>query len=103
MVAGAAPLLLLGIRGLVAVRWTGLSAGTWGLLVYISVVALTVSYLLFSWALARAAIARVAVFQYLTPVIAVLISVALGQQALTGTLVGSAAAVIGGVALAQRG
>ena len=101
MAVGALPLLPLGLPGLVAVPWRQLSLGTWALLVYLSVF-LAVSFLLFYWALARAATARVVAFSYLTPVVAVAISVAVGQEPLSGTLVGGALAVIGGVSLTQR-
>ena len=42
------------------------------------------------------------VFSYLSPVVAVAISVAAGQEPLTGSLAAGGLAVIGGVALAQR-
>jgi drug/metabolite transporter (DMT)-like permease len=60
------------------------------------------NYVLFYWALARAPLARVSVFQYLTPVVAVLLSVVAGHQAPTIPLAVGALAVLGGVALAQR-
>lgn len=100
---GAAPLVPLGLPGLVAVPWATLGLDTWLLLGYLSVMTLVVAYLLWFWALARAATARVVVFAYLTPVVAAAISVAVGQDTLTAPLVAGAGAVIGGVALAQLG
>lgn len=102
MVIGAVALVPLGLPGLLAVGWAGLSPGAWLLLLYLSVITLVVSYLLWYWALARAATARVVVFSYLSPVVAVAISVAAGQEPLTGSLAAGGLAVIGGVALAQR-
>ena len=100
--AGALPLLGLGLPGLTAVPWSRLDVGTWALLGYLSVLALALNYLLFYWALARAPLARVLVFLYLTPVVAVLVSVVAGHQAPTIPLAAGALAVLGGVALAQR-
>jgi drug/metabolite transporter (DMT)-like permease len=99
---GALPLLALGLPGLTAVSWGRLDVGTWALLGYLSVLALALNYVLFYWALARAPLARVSVFQYLTPVVAVLLSVVAGHQAPTIPLAVGALAVLGGVALAQR-
>jgi drug/metabolite transporter (DMT)-like permease len=103
MAVGAVPLLPLGLPGLLAVPWATLGPGTWLLLAYLSVFTLVVTYLLWYWALARAATVRVVTFSYLTPVIATAISVALGEDALTGSLVLGAAAVVAGVALTQLG
>jgi drug/metabolite transporter (DMT)-like permease len=100
---GALPLLPVGLPGLAAVPWRTVDAATWLLLGYLSVVTMVVAYLLWFWALARAATARVVVFSYLTPVVAAVISVGLGHEALTGPLVAGAAAVMAGVALAQYG
>jgi drug/metabolite transporter (DMT)-like permease len=102
MVAGALPLLAAGLPGLMVVPWASLGVGTWALLGYVSALALALNYVLFYWALARAPLARVVVFQYLTPVVAVLIAVVSGYQPATGTLVVSGLAVVSGIALAQR-
>jgi len=100
-VIGAAPLLPFGLPGLAAVPWATLGLTTWLLLGYLSVASLVVANLLWFWALARAATARVVVFSYLTPVMAAAISVAVGYEAVTLPLVAGAGAVIAGVALAQ--
>jgi len=55
MVIGAVPLLPVGLPGLLRVPWVDLGLGTWALLGYLSVVSLVVAYLLWYWALARAA------------------------------------------------
>jgi drug/metabolite transporter (DMT)-like permease len=103
MAVGALPLLGLGLPGLAAVPWRVLDPTTWALLGYLSILALALNYVLYYWALKRAPLAHVSVFQYLTPVVAVLLSVGAGLQAPTIPLVASALAVLGGVALAQRG
>jgi drug/metabolite transporter (DMT)-like permease len=98
---GAVPLLAVGLPGLAAVSWAALGPAAWLLLGYLSVVTIVVTSLLWFWALARAATARIVAFSYLTPVVAATISVALGQETLTAPLVAGAVAVISGIALAQ--
>ncbi len=100
---GAVPLLPFGLPGLAAVPWATVDLGTWLLLLYLSVVSIVAASLLWFWALARAATARVVVFSYLTPVVAAAISVAAGYEAVTLPLVAGAGAVVAGVALAQFG
>jgi drug/metabolite transporter (DMT)-like permease len=74
----------------------------WLLIAYLSAVTIALANLLWYWALARRATARVVAFSYLIPVIATAIAVAAGQEALTAPLALGAAAVLAGVALAQR-
>jgi drug/metabolite transporter (DMT)-like permease len=102
-VVGAAPLLVVGLPSLAAVPWGALGPGMWLLLGYLSVISLVVASLLWFWALARAATARVVVFSYLTPVVAATISLAVGYEVLTPTLVVGALVVVAGVSLAQFG
>jgi drug/metabolite transporter (DMT)-like permease len=99
---GAIPLLPLGLPGLGDVRWTELSIGQWLLLGYLSAGTIALANLLWYWALARAATARVVAFSYLIPVLATAIALAAGQESLTAPLALGTAAVLGGVALAQR-
>jgi drug/metabolite transporter (DMT)-like permease len=98
---GALPLLPLGWPGLTQVPWRTLSAAQWLLLLYLSAGTIAVGNLLWYWALARAATARVVSSSYLVPLVAAALSIAVGQETLSATLVVGAAAVIGGVALAQ--
>jgi drug/metabolite transporter (DMT)-like permease len=99
---GALPLWPLGLSGLGTVRWSELSGARWLLIVYLSAATIALANLLWYWALARWATARVVVFSYLIPLVATAIAVAAGQEALTASFVVGAAAVLGGVALAQR-
>jgi drug/metabolite transporter (DMT)-like permease len=99
---GAIPLLPLGLPGLEAVHWRALTLSEWLLLVYLSAGTIALANVLWYWALARAATARVVAFSYLIPVVATAIAVAVGQEALSASLAVGAAAVLGGVALAQR-
>jgi drug/metabolite transporter (DMT)-like permease len=102
-VAGALPLLPLGAPGLRTVEWSRLTVGRWALLGYLSAGTIALANLLWYWALARAATARVASFSYLIPVVATVAAIAAGQETVTVALVAGAAAVVGGIALAQRG
>jgi drug/metabolite transporter (DMT)-like permease len=99
---GALLLLPLGLPGLREVRWGELSLGRWLLVGYLSAGTIALANLLWYWALARAATARVVTFSYLIPVVATAIAVAAGQEALSVSLALGAVAVLGGVALAQR-
>jgi drug/metabolite transporter (DMT)-like permease len=103
MMVGTLALLPFGLPGLAAVPWRALAPSTWALLGYLSVLSLGLAYILWYWALARAATARVVAYSYLTPVVAVAISVGAGLEPLTAPLLAGAAAVIGGVALASAG
>jgi drug/metabolite transporter (DMT)-like permease len=100
MAFGALPLLPLGLPGLAAVPWRDLSPGAWLLLAYLSVGTLAVANLIWYWALARAATARVVAFSYLNPVVAAVIAVVLRQEAPTVALALGALAVLTGVTLA---
>jgi drug/metabolite transporter (DMT)-like permease len=101
-VFGAIPLLPLGFAGLREVQWTALSMERWLLLAYLSAGTIALANLLWYWALARTATARVVAFSYLIPVLAAAIAVAAGQDTFTASLALGAAAVLGGVALAHR-
>jgi drug/metabolite transporter (DMT)-like permease len=103
LLIGSVPLLPLGLPDLLAVRWTAIAPAMWLLLAYLTFGAIAGGYTLWYWALARAATARVAAFSYLIPVVAVLLSVAVGQEPLTGVLAAGSLLVIGGVVLAQLG
>jgi drug/metabolite transporter (DMT)-like permease len=99
---GAIPLFPLGLPGLREVRWSALSPGRWVLLVYLSAGTIALANLLWYWALARAPTARVVAFSYLIPVLATTIAVLAGQESLSPPFALGVAAVLGGVALAQR-
>jgi drug/metabolite transporter (DMT)-like permease len=99
---GTLPLLPLGLPGLAAVPWSALSPGRWLLLAYLSAGTIALANLLWYWALARAATARVVAFSYLVPLVATGVALAAGQEALTASLLAGGLAIVGGVALAQR-
>ena len=99
---GAIPLLPLGLPGLREVQWSELSLGRWFLIAYLSAGTIALANLLWYWALARAATARVVAFSYLIPVLATVIAVLAGQESLSPPLALGVMAVLGGVALTQR-
>jgi drug/metabolite transporter (DMT)-like permease len=99
---GAIPLLPLGWSGLAEVRWSELSITQWLLLAFLSAGTIAVANLLWYWALARTATARVVSFSYMIPVIATALAIAAGQVSISLPLALGAAAVLGGVALVQR-
>jgi len=85
--AGAAPLL---------------SAAEWGLLIYIIAVPTVIAYFLNSWSLKRAPASVVAVYIYLQPVTAGLMSCLLLGEVLTLRLLFGALAIFLGIFLASR-
>jgi len=99
---GAIPLLPLGAPGLSPVPWGQLTPGRWLLIAYLSAGTIALANLLWYIALARTATARVVTFSFLVPLIATTIATFAGQESLTPSLAFGAAAVLGGVALAQR-
>jgi drug/metabolite transporter (DMT)-like permease len=99
---GAIPLLPLGGPGLDEVRWSELSIPQWLLLAFLSAGTIALANLLWYWALARTATARVVSFAYLIPVVATALAIAAGQVSFSLPLALGAAAVLGGVALVQR-
>jgi drug/metabolite transporter (DMT)-like permease len=72
------------------------------LIAYLSAGTIALANLLWYWALARAATARVVAFSYLIPVLATVIAVLAGQESLSPPLALGVMAVLGGVALVQR-
>ena len=69
---------------------------------YLSAGTIALANLLWYWALARTATARVVSFSYLIPVVATTIAIATGQESFSLPLAFGVVAVLGGVALVQR-
>jgi drug/metabolite transporter (DMT)-like permease len=99
---GVIPMLPFGVPGLREVRWGALTAGQWLLLLYLSAGTIAVANLLWYMALARTTTARVVVFSFMIPVIAMTIAILAGQESLTPSLALGTAAVLSGVALTRR-
>ena len=99
---GALVLLPFGAGDLWRLQWGAFSFLIWFNLAFLSLVG-SVAYLLWYYALAHAQAGRVAVFSQLTPVVAMTLSVILGQELLTVPLFLGAGAVIAGVTLTRLG
>jgi O-acetylserine/cysteine efflux transporter len=85
-----------------AVNWTGLTYLTWGSLAHISIGASLLAYICWFWAMARGGIARVAVFQFAQPPLALVFAVLLLGERLTVGLIAAACAILAGIVIAQR-
>jgi len=99
---GALALLPFGAGDLWRLQWGMFSLLIWLNLAFLSLVG-GLGYLLWYYALAHAQAGQVAIFSQLTPVVAVTLSVILGQDLLTVPLFVGAGAVIAGVTLTRLG
>ena len=72
-------------------------------MVWIVLCATVINYLLNNYALARVESSTVALFIYLQPLLATLLSVSLGREVLSARFIASAALVFCGVFLVARG
>ena len=72
--AGAPGLLLLGTPGLLRMAWAGLSAKTWGAVTYATLLALVLSYVLYNRAVQAIGSSRTAIFNCLTPLVAMVVA-----------------------------
>ena len=82
---------------------SGVSAGTWGALIYSALFALCVAYTIWYTAVRAIGSARTSIYSNLVPIVAMLTAViTLGERMTTAKLLG-AAAVLVGVALTRVG
>jgi drug/metabolite transporter (DMT)-like permease len=96
-VAGTPGLLLLGASGLLRQHWSAVTPETWGALAYAALLALVVSYVLYNRAVQGIGTARTALYNCLTPLVAMLIAwLSLGEVP-SGVQFLGVALVIGGV------
>lgn len=102
-VFGALVFLPLGVPAVLAQDFARVSLRGWLGLAYVGLVTSVVTYLIWSWALARAEASRVAGFSNLQPVAAALLAWLLLGTPLTLHFALSAAVILAGVALAERG
>ena len=100
--AGLAVLPFAAIRA-TAVPWVSFSWGMWASLVTLSYGPMLLAFIAWFWALAKGGVRRVALFQFLVPPLAVLISVVFLGERLTLPLIVAMAAIFGGIWLARRG
>lgn len=93
-----APLML---RRILAVEWTGLSAGTLGALLYAALFAMCVAYTIWYAAVREIGSARTSVYSNLIPVVAMVVAVSFLGERLGGRQIAGAALVLAGVALTR--
>lgn len=95
--AGTPGLLLLGAPGLIGQEWSAITTKTWGALAYAALFSLVLSYVLYNRAVQGIGSGRTAIYNCLTPLVAMLIAwPALGEVPVPLQLVG-VVLVIGGV------
>lgn len=99
---GALAFLPIGLPAIAAQDFTRVTVRGWLGLGYIALVTSVVSYLLWSWALARTEASRVAVFTNLQPIAAALLAWSLLGTPLTLHFALATVVVLAGVALAER-
>ena len=103
MLAGTVPLVLVSLPQLAAQDWAAAPPVAWGALIYSAVLAVTVGYVIYYVSVQRVGNARTAVYQNLTPVVAILFAwVALGDKLAPIQLVGGAV-VLAGLMVTRRG
>jgi drug/metabolite transporter (DMT)-like permease len=73
-IAGTPGLLLLGAPGMLRMDWAGLSLKTWGAVAYATLLALVVSYVLYNRAVQGIGSGRTAIYNCLTPLVAMVVA-----------------------------
>ncbi len=102
-IAGTPGLLLLGAPGLLRMDWAGLSVKTWGAVVYATLLALVLSYVLYNRAVQAIGSGRTAIYNCLTPLVAMVVAwFTLGEVPTRVQYVGVALVLIG-VWVSMRG
>lgn len=87
----------------IGLDWRGVGWQGWAAMCYAAVFSSVLAYLIFFWALRHLDPSRVAVVNYLQPVLVILLAAALLSEHLTRHLVVSTGLVLLGVYLAERG
>jgi drug/metabolite transporter (DMT)-like permease len=101
MAIGAALYILVTLPQMASVDWSGVSAWTWWALVFSSLLALCVSYLIWYGAVQKIGMARTSVYSNLVPVAAMTVATLWLGEPLTGQKLLGAALVLGGVAVTR--
>jgi drug/metabolite transporter (DMT)-like permease len=101
MVIGATLYMLVTLPQMGRVDWDGVSAWTWWALVFSSLLALCLSYLIWYGAVQKIGMARTSVYSNLVPVAAMTVATVWLGEPLTGRKLLGAALVLGGVALTR--
>jgi len=102
-IAGTPGLLLLGAPGLLRMHWTGLSATTWGSVAYATLLALVLSYVLYNRAVQAIGSGRTAIYNCLTPLVAMVVAWFTLGEVPTGVQYVGVTLVLVGVWVSMRG
>ena len=101
MAMGAIPYVLLTIPQMSRVNWGGVSAWTWWALVFSSLLALCLAYLIWYAAVQKIGMARTSIYSNLVPIAAMTVAALWLGEPVTAQKVAGAALVLGGVALTR--
>ena len=101
MAIGAALYMMVTLPQMGRVNWDGISAWTWWALVFSSLFALCLAYLIWYGAVQKIGMARTSVYSNLVPVAAMSVATVWLGEPLTGRKLLGAALVLGGVALTR--
>ena len=99
--AGVVQLPLVGVV-LDKTDWAAVSALGWSAMLYLSLLSTILGYVGWYWALSVGGIVRMAPLQFSQPLVALAIAPLLFDERITLPLLLSAAAIIGGIAIASR-
>jgi len=104
LVFGLAALMLIpiGAPAVFAVRWSTLPSPVWWSLAYMILFGSVISYVIFAYSLTELAASRVAAFNYLQPVIAIVLAIWLLAERPTKQAAVGGALILLGVYLAER-
>ncbi|HUF22781.1 MAG TPA: DMT family transporter [Vicinamibacterales bacterium] len=101
MAMGAIPYVLVTIPQMAAVNWAGVSAWTWWALIFSSLFALCLAYLIWYAAVQKIGMARTSIYSNLVPISAMSVAALWLGEPLTAQKIAGAALVLGGVALTR--
>jgi drug/metabolite transporter (DMT)-like permease len=101
MAMGAIPYVLVTIPQMADVNWAGVSAWTWWALVFSSLFALCLAYLIWYAAVQKIGMARTSIYSNLVPISAMSVAALWLGEPLTAQKIAGAALVLGGVALTR--
>ena len=101
MAMGAIPYVLVTIPQMSRVDWAGVSAWTWWALVFSSLFALCLAYLIWYAAVQKIGMARTSIYSNLVPIAAMAVAAVWLGEAISAQKVAGAALVLGGVALTR--
>jgi drug/metabolite transporter (DMT)-like permease len=103
MAFGALAYLPLGMADLRLTDWTAVSARTWGAVLFSSVFALCIAYVIWYTAVQRIGSARTSIYSNLVPVAAILIATVWLDEPLRLATLAGAMPILAGVALTKLG